>query len=98
MFGANRAPVFNQDFHYLEMNQNELSFEPRHLGVPSGPFKMISEAMVCLVQTMRAPILTLSRTDQNEILHDPCHLGVPSSASKIISELTVHSVQTVHLS
>jgi hypothetical protein len=34
------------------MDQNELPIEPRHLGVPSGASKMISEAMVHLPQTV----------------------------------------------
>jgi hypothetical protein len=41
MFGANPAPILNQDEHYLQMGQNELTFEPRHLGVLSGMSKMI---------------------------------------------------------
>jgi hypothetical protein len=51
-FGANRAPIFNQDYHYLQTNQNELPFEPRHLGVSSGKSKMISEPMVHLTQSV----------------------------------------------
>jgi hypothetical protein len=34
------------------MNQNELSLERRHLGVPSGASKMITEPMVHSTQTM----------------------------------------------
>jgi hypothetical protein len=34
------------------MDQNELLVEPRHLGVPSGVFKTISEFMVRLAQTV----------------------------------------------
>jgi hypothetical protein len=44
------------------MGQNELPLEPRHLGVPSGASKMISELMVLLVQTVQ-----LSCTDTNAI-------------------------------
>jgi hypothetical protein len=57
---------------------NELSPEPRHLGVPSGASKMISGPMY------------LSCTDANYIFkwtkirfHDPHHLGVPLGASKM---------------
>jgi hypothetical protein len=40
----------------------ELSLEPRHLGVPSGASKMISEPMVCLSKTVH-----LSCTDTDTI-------------------------------
>jgi hypothetical protein len=33
---------------HLQMDQNELPLEPRHLGVPSGASEMIYELMVCL--------------------------------------------------
>jgi hypothetical protein len=42
------------------MDRNELTFEPRHLGVQSVLSKMIPEPMVCLVQTVH-----LSCTDTN---------------------------------
>jgi hypothetical protein len=42
------------------MDQNELPFEPRHLGVPSGESKTISEAMVYLAQSVH-----LSCTETN---------------------------------
>ena len=60
MFGANHAPILRQDYHYLQMDRDELLLEPRHLGVSSGVSKMISEPMVRLVQTMH-----LSCTDTN---------------------------------
>ena len=37
------------------MGQNELSYDPRHLGVQSGASKMFSEPMVRLAQTMHLP-------------------------------------------
>jgi hypothetical protein len=37
------------------MDRNELPFEPRHLGVPSGASKTLSEAMVHLAQTVHLP-------------------------------------------
>ena len=40
-FGANRAPILHQDYHYLQTSQDKLLFEPHHLGVPSGVSKMI---------------------------------------------------------
>jgi hypothetical protein len=52
MFGVNCIQTY----------RNELLFEPRHLGVPSGVSKMISEPMVRLAQTMH-----LSCTETNTI-------------------------------
>jgi hypothetical protein len=60
--GTNRAPVLNQDLHYLQMDRNELPLEPRHLWVPSGASKMISDPMVHMTQTMH-----LSCTDANSV-------------------------------
>jgi hypothetical protein len=61
-FHANRAPILHQDYHYLLKDRNEVPLEPRHLVVPSGVSKMISEPMVCLGQTMH-----LSCTDTNTV-------------------------------
>jgi hypothetical protein len=44
------------------MDQNELSLEPRHLGVPLGVYKPIFEPMVRLAQTVH-----LSCSDTNTI-------------------------------
>jgi hypothetical protein len=44
------------------MDRNELPFEPRHLGVPSGASKKISEPMVRMAQTIH-----LSCTETNTI-------------------------------
>jgi hypothetical protein len=44
------------------MNQNDLPLEPHHLGVPLGLSKMISEPLVCLVQTVQ-----VSCTDSNTV-------------------------------
>jgi hypothetical protein len=44
------------------MDRNEILYDPRHLGVPSGASKMISEAMVRIVQTV-----DLSCTETNTI-------------------------------
>jgi hypothetical protein len=62
MFGANRAPILRQDWHYLQIERNELPLEPRVLGVPSGASKMIPKPMVCLAQTMH-----LSCSDNNTV-------------------------------
>jgi hypothetical protein len=59
-FGANRAPILHQDYHYLQIDRNELPLEPRNLRVPSGASKIISKCMVHLAQTMH-----LSCTDTN---------------------------------
>jgi hypothetical protein len=59
-FAAKRAPILNQDGHYLQMNRNELPFQPHHLGVSSGASKTISKAMVRLAQTVQ-----LSCTETN---------------------------------
>ena len=59
---ANHAPILCQDEHYVQMDRNELSLEPRHFGVPTGASKIISEPMVRLAQTMH-----LSCTDTNTI-------------------------------
>ena len=100
-FDANRVPIWRQDYHYLQTYWNELPLEPRHLVLPSGVTKMISEPMVCLVQTMHLSCTdtnTTSKRKRREIPHDPCHQGVPLGACKIISDPIVHSTQTVHLS
>ena len=47
------------------MDQNELSLEPCHFGVPTGASKMISELMERLVQTVH-----LSCTDTNTIFKE----------------------------
>ena len=83
------------------MDRIELPLEPRHLEVPSGASKTISEPMVCLAQPVHlyaTDTNTASKQDQNEIPHDPRHLEVPSGASKTISEPMVRIVQTVNLS
>jgi hypothetical protein len=48
--------------HYLQKDRKEILHDPRHLGVPSGASKTISEAMVRLVQTV-----DLSCTETNTI-------------------------------
>jgi hypothetical protein len=70
------------------MDRNELPFELRHLGVPSGASKMISKHVVRLVETMHLSCTETNsiQTDQNEILNDPRHLEVLSGASKMTSE------------
>jgi hypothetical protein len=57
------------------MDQNELPLEPRHLEVPSGASKMISQRMACLAQTVNlsCPTVTLSPNISNWDSTDPCH-------------------------
>jgi hypothetical protein len=67
MFDVNHAPILSQDWPYLQMDRNELSLEPRHLGVPSGTSKMISEPMVRMEQTVHqscSDINTVSKEKQ----------------------------------
>ena len=83
------------------MHGIEIPQDPRHLGVPSGASKMISEPMVRSAQTVHlscVKVSTISKQTENELPLEPCHLGVPSGGSKIISEHMVRSAQTVHLS
>jgi deoxyinosine 3'endonuclease (endonuclease V) len=82
------------------MDRNEIPFEPRHLGLPSGASKMISEPVVSLAKTVHLSCTKTNslQTDQNKILHDASHLGVPLGASKAISKAMVHLAQTMDLS
>jgi hypothetical protein len=77
------------------MDRNELLVEPRHIGVPWGASKTISEPQVLLVQIV---LLSCIQTDRNEIPYDPRNVGVPYSASKMISEPIVCTAQSMHLS
>ena len=63
----------------IQTDRNEIPYDPRHLGVPSGASKTISEPMLCSAQTMHlscvktdpmgrlAQIVHLSCTDTNII-------------------------------
>jgi hypothetical protein len=66
-FSANRAP--RQEQHYLEMDQNEVPLEPRHLGVQSGASKMIYEPMVCSAQTMHLSRIKISTISKRTKMH-----------------------------
>jgi hypothetical protein len=59
-FGANLAPFLNRQQHYLQMHQNMIPHDPRHLGVPSGASKIISEAMVRSALTVHLSCLKIS--------------------------------------
>jgi hypothetical protein len=60
MFGANHAPILHWHRHCLQMDQNEIPHDPRHLGVPSGASKTTSEAMVRSVQTVHLSFVKIS--------------------------------------
>jgi hypothetical protein len=72
------------------MNQNDILFEPRHLGVPSDVSKTISEPMVHLAQNVQ-----LSCTETNTISK---RIEMRFYMTKTISKAMVYSTQTVHLS
>jgi hypothetical protein len=66
MFGANHAPILHRRLQCLQIDQNEIPHDPRHLGVPSGASKMISEPMEGSAQTGHlycAMITTISKKD-----------------------------------
>jgi hypothetical protein len=60
MFSTIRAPILHQQQHYLQMGQNEIPHEPRHLGVPSGASKTISKAVVRSAQTVHISCVKIS--------------------------------------
>jgi len=51
--GANRAPSLHRNKHYLQTDQSEITYDTRHLEVPSGVSKLIFEHMVCSMQTVQ---------------------------------------------
>jgi hypothetical protein len=60
MFSTNRAPILNRQQHYLQMHQNEIPHDPRHLGVSSGASTIISEAVVRSTPTVHLSCLKIS--------------------------------------
>jgi hypothetical protein len=82
------------------MDQNELSLDPSHLGVPSGVSKMISEPIARSAQTVHQPCLEINTISKRTKMsfHLTRHLGGQSGAAKNISMPVVHSAQTMHLS
>jgi hypothetical protein len=60
LFGVNHAPILHQQQHYLQMDQNEIPHDPRHLWVPSGGSEMTSEAMVGSAQTVQLSCIKIS--------------------------------------
>jgi len=60
MFRANHAPILRQDWHYLQMDQNEVPLDPHHKGEPSATSKMTSDPMY--VQRKSCTFLVLRLT------------------------------------
>jgi hypothetical protein len=52
-FGANYQPILRGDWHYLQMDQKELPFDPHHLPGPSSAAKKIFAPMVHSVLTLK---------------------------------------------
>ena len=63
-FGANHAPILHRHKHYLQMERREIPHDPRHLGVPSGASKMISEPLVRSVKTVLLSCVKISTTSK----------------------------------
>jgi hypothetical protein len=61
-FGANCAPILHWNKHCLQTDRNKLSFEPHHVGLPSGVSKTISVHTVRLAETVH-----LSYTETNTV-------------------------------
>jgi hypothetical protein len=60
MFSTNHAPILHRPQQYLQMDQNKIPHDPRHLRVPPGVSKMISEAVVRSAQTMHLSCVKIS--------------------------------------
>jgi hypothetical protein len=60
MFSTNHAPILHWHQHYLQMHQNEIPRDPRHLRVPSGVSKTTSEAMVRSSPTVHLSCVKIS--------------------------------------
>ena len=85
----------------LQMERREIPNDPRHLGVPSGPSKTISEPMVCSTQTVHLScikIITISKWTKMSFHLSLVTLLLPLGASKTIYQPMVHLAQTMHLS
>jgi hypothetical protein len=70
MFSTNRAPILHRHKHYLQLDQNEIPHDPRHLGVPSGASKMISEPVVRSAQIVHlscVKIYSISKRTESSI-------------------------------
>jgi hypothetical protein len=94
MFVLIYAPILCWDWHCLQMDWNELTLDPCHLGIPSGVPKTIFEPIGHLAQTMHLSCIKINTTSKQTKMSfpfDPRHLGVPSGAPKTILMPMVHS-------
>jgi hypothetical protein len=81
------------------MDRSEHPLGPRHLGVPLGASKIISEPMVRLAQTDQLSCIKISTISKWTALPlEPRHQVVPSGASKTTFDPVVRLSQTMHLS
>jgi hypothetical protein len=60
MFSINYEPILHRHQHYLQLDQNEIPHDPRHLRVPSGASKTTSEAMVRSSHTVHLSCVKVS--------------------------------------
>jgi hypothetical protein len=60
MFSTNHAPILHRHQYYLQMDQNKIPHDPRHLRVSSGASKTTSEAMVRSSQTVHLSCIKIS--------------------------------------
>jgi hypothetical protein len=60
MFSTNYEPILHRHQHYLQLDQNEIPHDPRHLRVPSGASKTTSEAMVRSSHTVHLSCVKVS--------------------------------------
>jgi hypothetical protein len=73
------------------MYQNKLSFDPRHLGGPTGVAKKVSMPMVHSAQTVHLCWAKINTISKRMLPLDPCHLKVPSGVPKMNFEPIAHS-------
>jgi hypothetical protein len=84
--GANCAPNLHWNLH-SPYRPNEIPYDTRHLGVPMGASKLISEHMVRFMQIEHLScikISTFSKQTKPSSL-EPLHLWVPIGAFKMVS-------------
>jgi hypothetical protein len=83
------------------METSEIPHDPRHLGVPSGASKMISEALVRSTQTVHQSCIKISTIyERTELSFHFSHTTqwYHQVRAKMISESMVRLAQTMHLS
>jgi hypothetical protein len=60
MYGTNQAPILHLHQYCLQMDQNEIPHDPRHLRVPSGASKTISKVVVRSTQIVYLSCVKIS--------------------------------------